>query len=85
MKKNRSSISKAQTYEEIGRFWDEHDVSDYWDETEAVEFEVNIKESLMYYPLTQNLSDRLQKAAKEKGVAPRELLVTWIEEKLLEV
>jgi hypothetical protein len=43
MRRSRSSISKAQTYEAIGAFWDTHDLADYWDQTEEVEFTVNIR------------------------------------------
>ncbi len=31
------------TPEEIGEFWDMHSLADYWDETEEVEFQVNLK------------------------------------------
>lgn len=31
------------TPEEIGEFWDTHSLSDYWDETHEVEFQVNLK------------------------------------------
>jgi hypothetical protein len=37
--KNESSISKAQSYIDIGEFWDTHDLADYWDQTEPAEFE----------------------------------------------
>lgn len=43
MKENKSSISKGQTYEEIGEFWDTHDLDEYWDQTESAEFVVDIK------------------------------------------
>lgn len=35
-----TNISKARTAEEIGAFWDEHSLADFWDETHEVEFEV---------------------------------------------
>ncbi len=35
-----SGISKAQTVEEIGEFWDTHSLDDYWEETLEAEFEV---------------------------------------------
>lgn len=38
----KTSISKARTYQEIGAFWDEHDATEFGEQTE-VEFEVNIK------------------------------------------
>ena len=31
MSENKTSISQAQSYQEIGQFWDTHDVTDYWD------------------------------------------------------
>ena len=31
------------TPEEIGEFWDTHDLADYWDETEEIDFQVNLK------------------------------------------
>ena len=31
------------TPEEIGEFWDTHSLADYWDETEEVEIQVNLK------------------------------------------
>ncbi|RKU26485.1 hypothetical protein C6499_13285 [Candidatus Poribacteria bacterium] len=31
------------TPEEIGEFWDTHDLTDYWDETEEVEIQVDLK------------------------------------------
>ena len=31
------------TPEEIGEFWDTHSLSDYWDETQEVEFQVDLK------------------------------------------
>ena len=33
------------TPEEIGEFWDTHDLADYWDETHKVEFQVNLKQN----------------------------------------
>jgi SAM-dependent methyltransferase len=43
MDDNKSSISDAQSYEEIGEFWDKHDISDYWEQTRPVEFEVDLE------------------------------------------
>ena len=41
--KRRSSISKAQSYEEIAEFWDTHDLAGYWYLTHPLEFEVDIQ------------------------------------------
>jgi len=51
MNRDRSSISKARSYKEIGEFWDSHDLSDYWEQTQPVEFEIDIQHEVTYYPL----------------------------------
>ncbi|NIR48856.1 hypothetical protein GWO43_10485 [candidate division KSB1 bacterium] len=40
--KSKTSISKARTFQEIGAFWDEHDATEFGEQTEA-KFDVNIK------------------------------------------
>jgi hypothetical protein len=59
MKRNKSSISKAQSYEEMGEFWDTHDLTDYWDQTEPVEFTVNLQSEATYFPLVERLKSNL--------------------------
>ena len=57
MEKDRSSISKAKSYQEIGAFWDDHDLADYWDQTEPVTFEMDIQSEEAYCALPDSLSD----------------------------
>lgn len=84
MKRSKSSISKASSYEEMGEFWDTHDLTDYWDQTEPVEFTVNIQSEITYYPLESSLSERIQAIAKQRGVSAETLLNLWVQEKLQE-
>ena len=60
MKKSKSSKSKAQSYREIGEFWDTHDLAEYWDQTESVEFDVDIQSEVTYYALDSQLSELIQ-------------------------
>ena len=39
----KTSISKAQSYKEIGEYWDTHDIAEHWEETKPIEFEIDIK------------------------------------------
>lgn len=39
----KTSISKANTLEDIADFWDTHSLDDYWDQTHEVEFKVRAK------------------------------------------
>jgi hypothetical protein len=84
MSKNKSSISRAQTYEEIGEFWDAHDLSDYWDETRPAEFEVDIQSVVVYYAVDSELSTKIQAFARKRGISPDTLLNLWLQEKLQE-
>jgi hypothetical protein len=82
MARNNSSISKAESYKEIGEFWDTHDLDGYWDETEPVEFEVDIKSQTTYYPVEMALSGKLRSIAEHRGVSPETLLNLWLQEKV---
>jgi hypothetical protein len=85
MSENKSSISQGRSYKEIGEFWDTHDLADYWDQTEPVEFEVDIQSETTYYALEGQLSQKLAKIAEERGVSAQTLLNMWVQEKLLEL
>ena len=82
MNESRTSISNARSYKEIGEFWDTHDLTDYWDQTEPVEFRVNIQAEAMLYRLESDLSDRMSVIAQKKGVSPETLLNMWILQRL---
>jgi len=84
MNRAKSSISKAGSYEETGKFWDAHDLSDAWDKTEEVKFDVEIKSERTYYAVDNILSERLHSIAKERGVSADILVNLWIQEKIQE-
>ena len=84
MEKNKSSISKAKTYQEIGKFWDENDITDFWEQIKPVEFEIEIESNTTYFPVETNLSTKLAAVAKRHGVSPETLLNLWIQEKTAE-
>jgi len=84
MSKNRSPISKARSYEEIGDFWDAHDLADYWNKTKSVEIEIDIQSEVTYYAVDKELSAKIRTIAKQHGVSPDTLLNLWAQEKLQE-
>lgn len=65
--KDKSSISKAQSYIDIGEFWDTHDLADYWDQTESAEFEVDILSEITYYALDRKLPEDVRSLARKRG------------------
>jgi len=82
MNRNKSSLSKARSYREIGEFWDTHDLADFWDRTKPTKFEVDIQSEVTYYALDSKLSKKVRSIAKKRGVSPDTLLNLWVQEKL---
>jgi GTP cyclohydrolase FolE2 len=84
MKKNRSSISKASSYKDIGVYWDTHDLSEVWDKTKKVKFDVQVETETIYYAVEKSLSEKIRSIAKRQGVSSDTLLNLWIQEKVQE-
>ncbi len=84
MSEDRSSVSQAGSYQEIGEFWDTRNLSDYWEQTEPAEFSVDIRSSAIYYPVESNLAARLKSVAGQRGVSAETLLNLWLQEKMAE-
>jgi len=84
MNNNKSSLSKARDYTEIGEFWDMHDLTDYWDGTVPAEFEVDIQSEVTYYAVDNELSEKIRENARRRGISPDTLLNLCLQEKLQE-
>ena len=78
---NLTSISKARTLEEIGVFWDEHSLADFWDQTHEVEFEVRAKRRRRV-TLGPDVYQRIEEQARARGIAPETLVNVWLVERL---
>lgn len=82
MSANKSSISNAGSYQEIGEYWDRHDLAEVWERTESVGFTVNITSVCKYFPLDIDMSNRVSKIARMHGISPETLINLWVQEKL---
>ena len=82
MSEGKTSISQASSYEEAGEYWDEHDVTEIWEQTEEVEFEVNLESSVTYFSVESNLTKQLRKLAAQRGVSAETLLNLWLQERV---
>ncbi|MCK4311834.1 MAG: hypothetical protein KAW88_03765 [Candidatus Cloacimonetes bacterium] len=82
MKKDKSSISKAKSYKEIGDFWDSHDLSDYWDKGKEVEMDIDIESEIFLYAVEKSISEKLQEIAHKRGISADTLLNLWLQEKI---
>jgi hypothetical protein len=80
MAENKSSISNASSYAEIGEYWDTHDLADHWEQTHEVNFDVSLESSVLYFAVEKTLAEKLRAAAKNHGVSPETLLNVWVQE-----
>ncbi|MCP4702613.1 MAG: hypothetical protein GY862_38000 [Gammaproteobacteria bacterium] len=81
---NKTSISKAATYQETGEFWDEHDATEFGEQTN-VEFTVDIQSQHRYYLIDSLLSLRIRELAQERGISRESLLNSWVKEKVNQI
>ena len=82
MKKNKSQISKADSYEKMGEFCDSHDLTDFNNELEKVNFNVGIKNDKIYCAVDKKISNELQSLANKRGISPDVLVNLFLQEKL---
>ena len=80
---NKTGISKAKTLEEIGEFWDNHSLADYWDQTRAVEFEIRATKKCRI-AIDPALYEKMTSCSHKKGILPETLINVWLTEKLKE-
>ena len=55
------------TPEEIGEFWDTHSLADYWDETNEVDFQVNLKLKHNLIPVEREIVEQINAHATKTG------------------
>ncbi len=79
----KTTISKANTLEEIANFWDTHSLDDYWDQTHEVQFEVRAKRRRRV-TLDPDVYDQVETQARVRGILPETLINLWLAERLQE-
>ncbi len=77
----KTSISKVESPEEIGEFWDTHSLADYWDHTKEAEFEVRAKR-MRRVTLDPDVYARVEAEARARGILPETLVNVWLAERL---
>jgi hypothetical protein len=70
------------TIEEAAEFWDTHDLADYWDVTEEVDFEVHLRRQRYLVAVDPELAEKLTREAHHRGVSTETLVNLWLSEKL---
>ena len=79
--KPKTTISKAESIQEIGEFWDTHSLSEHWHETEDASFEVRATRRRRV-TIEPQIYERLEAAAHTRGVSLETLVNIWLAEHL---
>ncbi len=85
--KAKERIPDTDSIEELARFWDTHDATDYDEEFEEITeplFERRRRRIVMVVPLEAQEVEAVEKIAKAKGLDNKALLREWVLEKLRE-
>ncbi len=75
-----NSISKADSLEELGEFWDKRDLTEFGDPNAPdIEFHVSVA-----VPVEPDLLADIEKLAHRRGISPEILVNLWLKEKVVE-
>lgn len=80
MSGNRTPLSNASSYREIGDHWDSQELTG--DKGHDVEFELDLESSRVYVPIDKTLEEKVRTAAVRQGVSVETLLNLWIQERI---
>ena len=86
-KSTKRPIAKFKTREEEAKFWQSHDLADYWDEFRPVRVRFAKKLSLsegITIRLDHKTLSALRSRAEKNGIGPTTLARMWIMERLRE-
>ena len=79
-----SKIPRIDSIEELAKFWDTHDITDFEDELEEVKepvFDLG-GEAVVRIRLGAEQAEALKRMAQSKGMDEADLVEEWVSEKL---
>jgi len=77
-----SNIPQTDSIEELARFWDRHDVTDFEDQLEEVSEPVFERETTVRVHLPCKEAEMLKALAQSRGVHDADLIRQWILERI---
>ena len=82
-KTKRPAIPKHfRTAEAAGRFWDTHDLADYWDQTEPAPVSFQLQRQSHLFAVEPRLARELYALAAARGVNLETIANLWLRERL---
>ena len=79
---SKLKIPQTDSIEELARFWDTHDLTDFEDELEEVHEPVFERETTVTVRLQPEEAQAVKRMAQSKGVADADLIRQWVQQML---
>jgi predicted DNA binding CopG/RHH family protein len=79
---NTPKIPRTDSIEELARFWDTHDLTDFEDELEEVTEPIFERTAMVKIHLQPKEMEALKEIAHTRGLGAEELIREWILEKI---
>lgn len=79
---SNSNIPQTDSIQELARFWDTHDLTDFEDQLEVVEEPIFQREAVVKVHLEPQDAEIVKEMAKSKGMHYSDLIRQWVLEKI---
>ena len=79
---NITDLPRTDSIQELARFWDTHDLTDFENQLEEVAEPVFEREAVVKVQLQPEEIEALNEIAKSKGVGSADLIREWVLEKI---
>jgi len=78
----KRKLPTTDSIQELAKFWDRHDLTDFQDELEEIAEPVFVRATPIKVRLQSSEAKAVQKIAQSKGVSQEELIRQWVLQKL---
>ncbi len=82
---NNNQLPKTDSIEELAKFWDTHDLTDFEDQLQEVKDPIFQRETSISIDLQPQEMKKVKEIAKAQGMDYNELVKRWIIENLSQV
>jgi len=85
MTKSKSkNLPRFRSIDELVKFFDTHDLGEYWTEMPEAHFEVDIQRKTHLFALDAELANKLTEISKSRKISSEVLINAWLKEKIQE-
>jgi predicted DNA binding CopG/RHH family protein len=80
--KKKPKLPKTDSIQELAKFWDSHDLTDFEQELHEVAEPLFVRGTAIKVPLESRQVEAVERMAQARGVCREELIRAWVLQKL---